>query len=291
MSEVFETLQKRYRDLVARSLAGAPDEAFMERLIVFLNDGHQAGAVLADREERSLLRAYMRFLATLLHQAGRDVPDVDLQPLDRQRWTPRPPSALAGPVVPPRVWALAGAAGLVVLAGLLVVAGLALGTLRLYPASTPPTPSPTVPPPTPPTATPTLTPTPTSTPTPQPTSPRFSDLTVALGMLSPTEPFLVGDAFDWNTRAVYAAFDYADMEDGLAWSVQWSREGEEIARENHLWDVERDDRSGTLWAAYHNPDGTVLRGGNYTVTLRIENTIQAAAPFRIRVYVPPSPTP
>ena len=108
-------------------------------------------------------------------------------------------------------------------------------------------------------------------------------------MLNPSEPFLVRNEFDWNTKAVCAVFDYTGMQDGLAWSVVWTRNEGEVAREDHLWDLERDGSQGTHWAAYFNPTGTVLRGGNYTVSLYIEDELQAEASFRIRYYVTPTP--
>ena len=53
---------------------------------------------------------------------------------------------------------------------------------------------------------------------------------------------LVGNEFDWNTKAVYAVFDYTGMQDGTAWTVVWSRNGSEVAREDHFWDASRDGR-------------------------------------------------
>lgn len=285
MSQVFEVLQDRYRDLVSRSLTGVNDEPFLESLRIFLSDARQAGAVVADPVERSLLRSYMRFLATLLGEAGDEVPAVELLPLDRERWPRQPPTA-SRPGTPVWVWLLVGAAAFVVLAGLAGVVGFWAGRpLAQAPTPTPAPPTATVPPPTP-TLAPSPTATPRPTPTPRPVTPAFSDLTVALGMLSPSEPFLVGDDFDWNTRAVYAVFDYRGMRDGLAWSVVWTRNGEEVARESHFWDLQRHGSSGTLWVAYFNPDGTLLYGGDYTVSLFIEGQLQAEALFRIRYYVP-----
>lgn len=287
MSQVFETLQDRYRDLMAEGPGGLRDEAYLERVRVLLQEMREAGAVVGDPDERSLLRAYMRFLAALLLRAGQELPEMDLMPLDRERRPVRFPADR--PRVPAWVWGLVGAAAIVVVAGLIGMAGLSFGAFSPGPAPTlPPTPS-SPPPTSTPAPTPTPTPTPSPTPTPRPSTPAFSPITIALGMLSPTEPFLVGDEFDWNTRAVYAVFDYTGMRDELAWSVVWVRNGEEIARESHFWDLERDGVSGTLWVAYFNPDGTVLRGGDYTVSLYIENRLAAEASFRIRYYVPPTP--
>ena len=150
----------------------------------------------------------------------------------------------------------------------------------------PPTlaPSPT---PVPPTPTPTTVP----TATPLPRAPVLGDLTIALGILGSGEPFLIGTEFDWNTKAVYAVFDYSGMRDGLAWSVVWTRNGEELARENNLWDVGSDGEAGTMWVAYFESGGAVLRGGDYTVSLYLEGELQAESSFRILYYVPATATP
>jgi hypothetical protein len=102
------------------------------------------------------------------------------------------------------------------------------------------------------------------------------------------EPVLVGNEFDWNTRAVYAIFDYARMRPGLPWSAVWTRNGREIARQTGFWDR---GEAGRAWVVYFNPDGTVLFGGDYTVSLYIADQLQAEASFRIRYYIPRTPTP
>jgi hypothetical protein len=288
MSQIFETLQDRYRDLVAQSLADATDEAFLERARVFLSDTRQAGAVVTGPEERSLLRAYMRFLATLLYRAGHDVPEVGLLPPDRERWPTRPPASQPGPAVPAWVWGLAGGAALVVLAGLVAVAGVSLGALPFHSTPTPPPPTSTAPSPTP-TPTPTLVPTFSPEPTAIPPPPSFNGLTTCLGVLSPTAPFRAGEDFDWHTQAVYAVFDYSGMRDGLAWSAVWIRDGEEVAREEDAWDLERGGSEGTLWVAHFNPEGTFMWAGAYTVSLYIEDALQAEASFRVRRYEPGAP--
>lgn len=291
MSQVFDALQDRYQGLVTRSFEDPFDEEFLDRVSAFLGDARQAGRMVADAEERGQLRAYMRFLATLLHEANQEAPPIDLLPLDRERWSVRPVAGRTGATVPVWVWILAGAAAVVALGGIVFVGGLSTGAVSLHPVATLP-PAPTRPQPTstvPPTPSPTSTLTPTPTPTPRPASPTFSDLTVALGMLGPSEPFLIGDEFDWNTRAVYAVFDYRDVQDGSSWSVVWAREGEELARESNLWDVGRDGRSGTRWAVYYDPDRFVLQGGAYTVSLYVDGELEDEASFRIQYYTPTTP--
>lgn len=291
MTQVFDVLHDRYRDLVARSIEEPGSPEFLESVLTFLVDARQAGEMLADLEERARLRAYMRFMAALLHEAGREAPPIGLMPLDRERWPARRGAGRAGAAaVPPWMWALVGAAALVVLAGLVVVGALAAGAVQLPSAATPLPPTATaLPPSATPSPTSTPTPSPTPTPTARPATPVLSDLTIALGVTSPGEPLLVGETFDWNTRAVYALFDYSGMQDGLPWRVVWTREGEVVAEQHGLWDLEREGSSGTSWAVYTNPEGTVLLGGSYLVSLLLDDELQAEASFRIRTYVTPAP--
>jgi len=119
--------------------------------------------------------------------------------------------------------------------------------------------------------------------------PAFGDITIALGVQPDGTPVLTApdDRFDWNTKVVYATFDYVGMRDGLAWMVVWSRNGQEVAREEHFWDVEADGTEGTRWVTHYDEQGRVLPGGTYNVTLYIENVAQRTADFRILYYVPP----
>ncbi len=295
MNPVFEALHRRYQDLIARSTTPSPGDEFWESIRLFLEDARQAGRVLADPGERALLRAYMRFLAVLLHEHGETPPPIELLPLDRGRWTETPPARRTGQGFPAWFWVLVGAAAMAVIAGLTAVLGASGGYFIPQPTALPsPLPATTpviVPPTATPMPTPTPSPSPTPTPSPSPTPsipPTFSALTVALGVLPTGEPVLVGNEFDWNTRAVYAIFDYTGMQPGLPWSAIWTRNGREIARQTGLWDREE---AGRAWVVYFNPDGTVLFGGDYTVSLYIEDQLQAQTSFRIRYYVPRTPTP
>lgn len=292
MGQVFEVLQNRYRELVRR--LGVPaDEALVESLQAFLVDARQGSASVSDPAERSQLRAYMRFVAAALREMGQDTPRIDLLPLDRGRWPVQVAARKEG--LPPWGWMLLGAAALVVVAGLVAAAALGLGALAPRELPTP-QPSATPLPPTPlPTATATVTPsptpTPTATPTPTPMPPAaFRNPVVALGMLDPGTPFLPGNVFDWNTKSVYVVFDYEGMQEDMPWAVVWRRGGVEIARQEYRWSP-ADGTSGRRWVVYFEPDGSVLRGGDYTVSLYIGDQWQAEAAFRIRFYVTPTPGP
>jgi hypothetical protein len=125
------------------------------------------------------------------------------------------------------------------------------------------------------------------------TPPAFGNLTIAAGVQPDGTPVLPApdSQFDWNTKLVYTIFDYVGMVDGLKWSATWMRNGEEVAREEHFWDIEAYAPSGTRWVTYHDERGVPLPGGNYSVTLYVENALQGTAEFNVLYYVPPEPTP
>jgi hypothetical protein len=120
-------------------------------------------------------------------------------------------------------------------------------------------------------------------------SPAFGGVATALGVRPDGTPILTAldNQFDWNTKMIYAIFDYVGMGDGLRWAAVWMRNGQEVAREEHLWDVESDGTEGTRWVTYHDESGRTLPGGSYSVTLSIENVVQHTADLNIRYYVPP----
>ena len=118
--------------------------------------------------------------------------------------------------------------------------------------------------------------------------PSFGDITIALGVQPDGTPLITApdNRFDWNTKVIYAVFDYVGMQDGTPWSATWTRNGREVAREEHRWDAERDGTAGTYWAAYALPTGNPLPGGDYTVALAIAGVTRQTATFSIRFYVP-----
>jgi len=120
--------------------------------------------------------------------------------------------------------------------------------------------------------------------------PTFGDVTVALGVQADGTPILApaDNRFDWNTKVIYGIFDYVGMTDGLRWTAVWTRSGQEVAREENLWDVELDGTEGTHWVTYQNERGQVLPGGSYSVTLYIQNVAQRTADFNVLYYVPPA---
>ena len=119
-------------------------------------------------------------------------------------------------------------------------------------------------------------------------APAFGEVTIALGAQPDGAPIVTtpDNVFDWNTKVVYGIFDYVGMRDGLRWTAVWMLNGQEVAREEHLWDVEAGGVAGTRWVAHYDELGQVLYGGNYSVTLYIDNVAQRTADFRLLYYVP-----
>ncbi|MEA3341431.1 MAG: hypothetical protein U9R15_15815, partial [Chloroflexota bacterium] len=119
--------------------------------------------------------------------------------------------------------------------------------------------------------------------------PAMGDITLALGVQPDGAPIVAApdNVFDWNTKVVYAIFDYVGMSEGLRWSVVWTRNGQEAAREERFWDLEAGGVEGARWVAHYNELGRVLPGGSYSVTLYIDDVAQSAADFRILYYAPP----
>ncbi|MBL7064349.1 MAG: hypothetical protein ISS49_09140 [Anaerolineae bacterium] len=117
--------------------------------------------------------------------------------------------------------------------------------------------------------------------------PAFGEITIALGVQPDGTPILTApdNRFDWNTKMVYAIFDYVGMSDGLAWTAVWTGNGEEVARQEEFWNVEDAGTAGTRWVAYYNERGRVLPNGSYNVTLYIGNVAQRTADFNILYYV------
>jgi hypothetical protein len=118
-------------------------------------------------------------------------------------------------------------------------------------------------------------------------APAFGDITVALGVQPDGAPILAQQTpFGWATRVVHAVFGYEGMSDGVRWSVVWTRDGTEVARENYIWDAETAGNKGTYWITLAGKGGGPLGGGNYTISLYIADQLRSTADFQI--YYQPS---
>lgn len=114
--------------------------------------------------------------------------------------------------------------------------------------------------------------------------PAFWDITVALGVRPDGKPILPADIygpFGYSTRLVYVIFHYAGMRDGQEWSVVWTRDGQEVHRQEETWSAAAAATEDTHWVAYYNEDGEPLGGGYYAVTLYIGAESQGTVSFWI----------
>jgi hypothetical protein len=110
--------------------------------------------------------------------------------------------------------------------------------------------------------------------------PAFNNITVAMGVQPDGAPILEGRPFGWGTRVVHAIFDYEGMSDGVRWSAVWARDGEEIARQDRVWNAASSGSEGTYWVTLDNA-GEHIGGGSYTVALYINDQQQGAVDFQI----------
>ena len=139
MSDLVNILHERYQTIVARKQGGEASDEFLEDVRIFIADVQQAGASVADLNERSQLRAWMRFLADTLYDATGTYPDVTLQPLARGELVRPQAEQKPKPSSPHRfVWALAGGAAAVIIASGLFL----IGWLSRPPESVEETPTP-----------------------------------------------------------------------------------------------------------------------------------------------------
>jgi hypothetical protein len=117
--------------------------------------------------------------------------------------------------------------------------------------------------------------------------PAFGDITIAMGVQPDGKPILTApeNRFDWNTKVIYAIFDYEGMSERHRWAVVWMRDDQEVAREEGFWDVETYGAEGTRWVAHYTEAGQPLSGGDYSVTLYVDNIAQSTADFNVQFYV------
>jgi hypothetical protein len=148
MRDLFNALQDQYQTLIARAEKNESDEAFLDDVRSFISDVKRAGATISDLNERSQLRAWIRFLASLLYDATGVYPDITLQPLtEGQLVSPKAEPSEKPPTPHGFAWTLLGGAIVVIIA----VGLAAVGWMSRWSEPRP-------------TAVPTLTPIPTPTP-------------------------------------------------------------------------------------------------------------------------------
>jgi hypothetical protein len=255
MSDVYRTLQKRYLGLIARRDTGETEEDFLEDVRSFIGDARRAGAAVADLNERSQLRAWVRFLATVLFDATGAHPDVTLQPLARgQLVTPRPGRTRAQAPLPPLGWALMGAAALIIIAGLLLVARWPLSQATPTPLLTLPLPAP------------------------------VGNVVVGFGQDGTGSLALPADVFCAGTDEVVAQFTVPEpLPADARWGWRLVVDGRTVIDESSLtWETGSTGHTGPVAL----PDGSPFPPGHYQLTFLVDDRPVANRPFEVLAEEP-----
>ena len=87
--------------------------------------------------------------------------------------------------------------------------------------------------------------------------------------------------FDASTNIIYATFDYENMENGLAWSWLWRRNGEVVEGANELWQY-GDEGPGYLFLS--PPDG--IDPGEYSAEIWINETLFLRQNIAVGIDIP-----
>jgi hypothetical protein len=254
VSELFDTLRKRYQALVVRKEAGESGEEFLEGVRSFIADVQRAGAVIAEPAERSQSRAFMRFLADVVYDATEVYPDTTLQPLDQERLAERPRVDRERTAAGWLPWAVVAAVVVVSVAGVWLAQ-----SLQGISGPTPnPTPSPTV----------------TFTPTPVPQA----DVQVGVGSTEEGRLALPAKVFCAGTYTIAAAFDLSRLPADARWGWRLYHAGKEVDwQDAQLWEADHFSTTVTLTS----PDGSPFASGVYSLTALVDSEEVAARTFTI----------
>ena len=259
MSDVFDILQERYQALVARQEGGEKEEEFLEDARTFVSDARQAGAAVADLNQRSQLRAWMRFLANALYDATGIYPDTALQPLARgQLVHPRPDRGPGPPRPLPLPSMLVGGAAVAIVAAGVFTALAATGWLS-RPAQIP-----------------------EEIPTPGPV-PFVSYAAVGAGLDSGGAVQAAADTFCQGTPEIVAEFALERVEPGTEWRWEVRRGADVVAAQPATpWDPE----SGrvTVRALTGGPEG--VEPGQYDLRIYADGQLVGLRSFQVLETVP-----
>jgi len=261
MSQVFKTLQERYQRLLARTEKDELEKDVLEEMRTFIADAQRAGAAVADLNERSQLRSWLRFLANVLYDASGVYPDTSLEPLARGKLVaPQPKREKEQILLPPLGWALVGGAVMVIIVGLLLMI-----QRPAYRAEAAPTPAPT----------------PSSTP--KPTTPA-GEVAVGLGKDSAGGLALQTELFCAGTTELMARFTApAPLPANAQWGWKLARGGRTVATESPLgWETGSASRAVRVTA----PDGESFEAGQYEITFLIDDRPAATRAFEVLAEEP-----
>jgi hypothetical protein len=98
-------------------------------------------------------------------------------------------------------------------------------------------------------------------------------ITIARGIEN-KEPVEPGTVFELDNREIYAIFPYNGMHNGVRWAISWSRDEQDLGREESLWEYGSKD---VAWRIF-----LPTLAGKYKVTIYIEDRAVASAPFEMQ---------
>jgi hypothetical protein len=116
--------------------------------------------------------------------------------------------------------------------------------------------------------------------------PAFGPVTMAKGVSDESMPIDPTTNFDPGTTIVYGVFPYTNMQPDQAYSIEWTKDGEQLVRHDKKWD---DIAEGMYQVSLEKTDG--LHAGTYTLNLYIDNQIARAVSFEVQGVPTPEPQP
>ena len=114
----------------------------------------------------------------------------------------------------------------------------------------------------------------------------FGPVTMAAGVSEENFPLGQTTSFEPETTEVYGVFAYINMKEGQKYTVEWMRDGEQVANTESEWRFPGDGMySCRLY------DDNPLGAGNYILNLYIDEQIARSVDFEIQGTVEPTAAP
>lgn len=115
----------------------------------------------------------------------------------------------------------------------------------------------------------------------------FGPVTFAEGVDRRGAPVNPGTSFQYGIDELYAFFDYEGMQDGWAWSREWTLDGETVTTVDDSWAFGEDGEA--FWVAINS--GEALPVGDYELSLSVLGDVVREAGCAIVGAGRPTPTP
>lgn len=109
--------------------------------------------------------------------------------------------------------------------------------------------------------------------------PAFGSIIIAADVTGTNFPINPTKVFDAGTKKVYAVFPYSNMVAGTPYSVEWIRDGKQLARNDLKWP---DSTDGMHSSQLVIKDDAPLVGGHYTLNLYIEDELVRSTTFLVQ---------